>query len=85
MRIPFRVRSDRSLVVLRIHVDYETEKKPPPEAVVRIRRADIGEDGLYFLQQRRRSNAPLACIIHESRKPTRFRAHIARSARRTTR
>ncbi len=28
MRIPFRVRSDRSLVVLRIHVDYETEKKP---------------------------------------------------------
>ena len=60
MRIPFRVRSDRCLVVLRIHVDYETEKKPPPEAVVRIRRADIGEDGLYFLQQRRRSNAPLA-------------------------
>jgi hypothetical protein len=32
MRIPFRVRSDGSLMVLRIHVEYETEKKSPAVA-----------------------------------------------------
>jgi hypothetical protein len=32
--VPYRKRPDGSLIVLRVHVDYETEKKQPPSPEV---------------------------------------------------
>ena len=37
--VPFKLRSDGSLAVLRVHVTYETEEKEPPSPTVRSPKA----------------------------------------------